>query len=76
MNSLSLVVTDQSNSGSYHVKVLIDEKDSGILYLTSDQFDFFVKSLWKASTINNFTFNVENPFDEIELDEDVDDDEE
>jgi len=76
MNNLSFIVTDQSASGSYHVKVLINEKDSGILYLTTEQFDFFVKSLWKSSTLNNFIFNVENPFDEIDFDEDVDDDEE
>lgn len=76
MNNLSLVVTDKTSSGSYHVKILINEKDSGILYLTSDQFDFFVKALWKASSFSNFVFNVENPFEEVELDEDVDDEEE
>jgi len=69
MNSISLVVVDQSASGSYHIKVLMDEKDSGILYVSSDQFDFIVKSFWRSCTSNGISFNVENPFDETNIDD-------
>ena len=63
MSSLSLVVVDQSAAGSYHVKIIVDEKDSGILYVAPDQFDFIVKSFWRSCTQENVSFNVENPFD-------------
>jgi hypothetical protein len=63
MNSISLIVTDQSGSGSYHVKMVVDEKESGILYLTPDQLAFISKSLWRSCTQDGVTFNAENPFD-------------
>jgi len=75
MSSVSLIVVDQSASGSYHVKILVDEKDSGILYVSPEQFDFFVKSFWRACTGDGISFNVENSFDETNLDN-IDQDEE
>jgi len=68
MSSFSLVVVDQSASGSYHVKILVDEKDSGILYVTPDQFDFIVKAFWKNCTAEGISFNIENPFDDNTFD--------
>ena len=69
MNSIAIVVVDQSASGSYHVKVLVDEKDSGFLYLSSEQFDFFVKSFWRSCSNNGVSFSVENPFDDTNIDD-------
>jgi len=69
MNNLSLVVTDQTDTGCYHVKLLINEKDSGILYIEPSQFDFVVRSFWRACTSEGIPFNIENPFDETELDD-------
>jgi len=63
MSSFSLIVIDQSASGSYHVKILVNEKESGILYVAPDQFNFIVKSFWKSCTQENVSFNVENPFE-------------
>lgn len=76
MSSLSLVVADQSESGSYHVKILVDDKDSGILYVSPEQFDFIVKSFWRSCTQENISFNVDNPFDSTATDGIEDDEEE
>lgn len=70
MNSISLIVTDQSGSGSYHVKMVVDEKESGILYLTPEQFAFISKSLWRSCTQDGAAFNAENPFDCEDLEDD------
>jgi hypothetical protein len=70
MNSVSLIVVDQTSSGCNHIKIIIDEKDSGILYLTSDQFDFISKSLWRACTNEGIPFDIKNPFDENNFDDD------
>lgn len=74
MNSILLKVTDQSGSGAYHVKMIVDEKESGILYFTPDQFSFFSKSLWRACTQDGVSFDIENPFD-VENAEDFGDEE-
>jgi hypothetical protein len=72
MNNVNLLVVDQSSSGSYHVKILIDSKESGILYLSSDQFNLFSAGLKHICYENNISFLVENPFDiEAEDDEDL-----
>lgn len=67
MNILTLTVVDISKS-SYHVKLSIDEKESGIIYLTSEQFDPFIEIIHHGCREKNITFNVENPFDVEEED--------
>jgi hypothetical protein len=72
MNNVHLLVVDQSNNGSYHVKVIVDSKESGILYLSSEQFHIFCTGIKNACYENNVFFLVENPFDvESEDDEDL-----
>lgn len=63
MNNILLKVVDQSSGGSYHIKLFVDEKETGIFYLNEEQFDFFVKSLKSHSLENGVVFSVENPFD-------------
>lgn len=76
MNSLSLIVTDQSASGAYHVKMVVDEKESGILYLTPEQFSFISKSFWQSCTRDGVILNIENPFDCEEFENFEDEEEE
>jgi hypothetical protein len=72
MNNVHLLVVDQSSSGSYHVKVIVDSKESGILYLSSEQFNLFSSGIKNICYENNVSFLVENPFDiETEDDEDL-----
>lgn len=68
MNSLSLTVTDQSASGAYHVRMIVDEKESGILYLTPEQFAFISKSFWQSCSQDDIAFTTENSFDCAEED--------
>ncbi|NBO98970.1 MAG: hypothetical protein EBU90_02410 [Proteobacteria bacterium] len=69
MNTLTLQVVEQSKSGSYHVKLFVDEKEAGIFYLTEKQFDFFVSSFRQNARDKGITFSVENPFDFSEEDD-------
>ena len=63
MRSISLIVADQTPGGSLHVKMFIDEKESGILYLNEDQFLLLSKFLRSSCLENDINFDVENPFD-------------
>jgi len=63
MNSVQLVVTDQGTSGAYHTKLFIDEQESGILYLNSEQFNSISKFLKDGCSQNGIIFSVENPYD-------------
>lgn len=68
MNNITLQVTDISKNGSYHVKLIVDDKESGIIYLTSAQFEPFVDVIHLGCREKNISFNVENPFDVEEED--------
>lgn len=69
MNSVRLVVTDQVPNGSYHTKLFLDEQESGILYLTPEQF-LKVSQCFKSFCYeNSLSFDIENPFD-IDLNDD------
>jgi len=63
MNSVSLVVADQTPGGSLHVKLFLDEKESGILYLNEEQFITLTKFLRTSCYESEINFDVENPFD-------------
>lgn len=64
MNNILISVVDRSASGSYHVKLYIDEKESGIFYLSPEQLHTFAKILRNGCSIHDTTFILENPYDE------------
>lgn len=74
MNKIELQVTEQSGSGSYHVKLVLDSKESGILYLNQEQLDAVASSFKSYCYENNLSFLLENPFDYSSLDDLEDDD--
>lgn len=64
MNNILISVVDRSSSGSYHVKLYIDEKESGIFYLSPEQLHSFTKILRNGCNTYDTTFVLENPYDE------------
>jgi hypothetical protein len=64
VNNILISVVDRSTSGSYHVKLYIDEKESGIFYLSPDQLHSLVKILRNGCSTYDTTFVLENPYDE------------
>lgn len=72
MNNLRLQVIDKSSNNSYHVKVFVDEQESGILYLKEDQFFFFQKALQLESNNKDINFSVNDPFSEEDFDSELD----
>jgi len=75
MNSFHLQVVDQSASGSLHVKLIIDSKESGILYLSQEQLDAISGGLKSYCYENDLSFSIENPFDISSFDDVEDEDE-
>jgi len=75
MNKFLLQVVDQSSSGSLHVKLILDSKESGILYLSQEQFDAICSGMKAYCYENDLSFSIENPFDYSEFDSTEDDDE-
>lgn len=72
MNNLTLIVVEQTSKGSYHLKIIIDEKESGILYLTQEQYEAFIDITRLGCREKGISFILENPFDDSyddELDE-------
>jgi len=68
MNQIQLQIIDKTESG-YHVKLFLDGKNSGILYLTEEQFYFVRKALQAESYSQDKEFEVVDPFEE-EISED------
>lgn len=71
MNSILITVVDRTASGSYHVKLYIDEKESGIFYLSPDQLNIFAKIFKTGAYNEDVSFILENPYEDSE--EDLDD---
>jgi len=69
VNSVLISVVDQTANGSYHVKLYIDEKESGIFYLSPDQLNGFAKIFRTGSYNENISFILENPYEEDADDE-------
>jgi hypothetical protein len=73
MNKISLQKVHSSGPGSAHVKLLINDKDVGILYLKEEELDVLLKCL-KNGVYHNDTnletdiFDDENDIDEDSLD--------
>ena len=63
MRAVSLVVADQTPGGAYHVKLFLDEKESGILYLNESQLFTLTKFLRSSCFESDINFELENPFD-------------
>jgi len=70
MNSIRIQVVDKSSSNSYHVKLFVDEQESGIFYLREEQFLFLCKALQKECTSSDVEYECEDPF--VDSDDDVD----
>lgn len=68
MNSILISVVDRTTNGSYHVKLYIDEKESGIFYLSPDQLNILARII-RAGTFNDsISFVLENPYEDSEED--------
>lgn len=74
MNKIELLVTEQSGNGSFHVRLLLDSKESGILYLNNEQLDGLSESFKSYCYENDLSFRLENPFDYSSFDDDEDTD--
>jgi len=72
MNNLRLQIIDKSSTNCYHVKVFVNEQESGILYLSEEQFFFFQKALQKESNEKDINFEVEDPFSDEDAEFDLD----
>lgn len=73
MNQIHLQVVDKNINNNYHVKLFIDQKESGIFYLNEDQYFFFRKALQHQSTHDDVQFNVSDPYsDEEDSEESLD----
>jgi len=68
VNSILISVVDRTTNGSYHIKLYIDEKESGIFYLSPDQLNTLSRIL-RAGTFNDsISFVLENPYEDSEED--------
>ena len=69
MNNISLVVSDKSSNNSFHVKLFVDEKDVGVLYLSETQLDFLSQSIKNYAREEGVHYFLENLFDFSDEDE-------
>jgi len=70
MNNLRLEKI-YSSGDSVHVKVLINDKDVGVLYLKDEEIDLLLKSLKHGARSSDCTLE-ENIFEEDVFDGDID----
>lgn len=72
MNKIELVKIDSTGTGVTHIKVLIDEKDVGMLYLNADEVDLLLNTLkhgYLESDVEVSTNIYEDSDDEDELED-------
>lgn len=75
MQSIKLMITSRTDTGSVHVTLEIDGNDTGALYLTSDELDKVSEIFSTGSTEHDVDFSVEDSLDcNQEIDEDPWDD--
>jgi hypothetical protein len=72
MNGIVLEKVNSSGS-SVHVKLLIDNKDVGILYLKEEEADILLKCLKHGSIHSDITLECKIYSDDEDLDSDLDD---
>jgi hypothetical protein len=76
MNNFLLKVVEKTNNNNYHCKVFVDGNESGILYLTEDQFLELSGIISRGCNDRDITYKIENNFDFVEEDFELDDQEE
>jgi hypothetical protein len=69
MNKIVLQLVDTHGNDTYHVKVLINEKDVGILYLNEQEGEIITKLLQRGAAASDAQFSS----DLFDQDEDYDD---
>jgi len=72
MNKIELVKTDSTGTGVTHIKVLIDEKDVGVLYLNADEIDLLLNTL-KHGYINSDVEVSTNIYDDSDEEDELED---
>jgi hypothetical protein len=73
MNKISLQKIHSSGPGSVHVKLLINEKDVGILYLKEEELDILIQCLKKGiydsdTNLETDIFDDDDSIDNDDLD--------
>ena len=66
MNHIHLQVVDKNSSNNYHIKLFVDQKESGIFYLNEEQYFFFKKALQQQSCREDINFDVSDPYSDEE----------
>jgi hypothetical protein len=72
MNKIELQLVDTHGDDTYHVKVLVNGKDVGILYLNEEEGEIITKLLQRGAAASDAQFNS----DLFDQDGDYDDEEE
>ena len=68
MNNFLLKVVEKTNSNNYHCKVYVDGNESGIMYLTEDQFLELSGIISRGCNDREIAYKIENDFDFVEED--------
>jgi len=76
MNNFLLKVVDKTNSNNYHCKIFVDGNESGILYLTENQFLELSGIISRGCNEKDIPYKIENNFDFFEEDFELDEEEE
>jgi len=72
MNKIELQLVDTHGEDTYHVKVLVNGKDVGILYLNEEEGEIITKLLQRGATASDAQFSS----DLFDQEEDYEDEEE
>jgi hypothetical protein len=69
MNSLEFEVISVAKNGAAHVKINSDLDNLGVLYLDKHQFEPIRRIFARGCFENNIDFNIKNPFEVDEFEE-------
>jgi hypothetical protein len=75
MNNFLLKVVDKTNNNNYHCKIFVDDNESGILYLTENQFIELSGIISRGCNEKDIPYKIENSFDFFEDDFELDEEE-
>ena len=68
MNNFLLKVVEKTNNNNYHCKVYVDGNESGILYLTENQFLELSGIISRGCIDREIPYEIDNDFDFVEED--------
>jgi len=74
MNKISLEKIMSSSGGNLHVRLLINDKDVGVLYLKEEEADVLIAAIKKGIYSSDTTFSSNLYDDENDFDDGNDDD--